>query len=129
MTREDETWTVAVTVPMRLPDEMKDSLFTLVADIAHEWEPAPEERDGWDVDVTGYSTAHRQSYPTQWAYDQACAALGKHRQRAERAEAKQQAVADLIARARRRPGNAFVPIELLEIAVADQPSVTTEERP
>lgn len=49
--------------------------------------------------------------------------------RAERAEAKQQAVADLIARARRRPGNAFVPIELLELAVADQPSVTTEERP
>jgi hypothetical protein len=42
--------------------------------------------------------------------------------RAERAEAKQQAVADLIARARRRPGNAFVPIELLEIAAADQPT-------
>jgi hypothetical protein len=45
-------------------------------------------------------------------------------QRAERAEAKQQAVADLIARARRRPGNGFVPIELLEIAAADQPTET-----
>lgn len=43
-------------------------------------------------------------------------------QRADAAEAKQQAVADLIARARRRPGNAFVPIELLEIAAADQPT-------
>lgn len=28
----------------------------------------------------------RQPYPTQWAYDQACAALEKHRQRAARAE-------------------------------------------
>lgn len=34
------------------------------------------------------AVAHdRQPYPTQWAYDQACAALEKHRVRAEAAEA------------------------------------------
>jgi hypothetical protein len=40
-----------------------------------------EERD--------QAIAHdRQPYPTQWAYDQACAALGKQRQRADAAEAE-----------------------------------------
>lgn len=44
------------------------------------------------------------------------------RQRTHQAEAKQQAVADPIARARQTPGQTYVPIELLEIAAADQPA-------
>lgn len=46
-----DRWAVTVTVPMSLPPEAKDALFTAVADAAAEWEPA--ERDGWDVDVSG----------------------------------------------------------------------------
>lgn len=52
----DDTWTVAVEIPARLPEELKDSLFTAVADAAHDWEP--KTRDGWDVHVTGYPTPH-----------------------------------------------------------------------
>lgn len=46
-----DTWTVAVTIPMSLPDELKDSLFHAIADAAYAWEPA--DRDGWDIDVVG----------------------------------------------------------------------------
>ncbi|MEV4287387.1 hypothetical protein AB0K40_17925 [Nonomuraea bangladeshensis] len=46
-----------------------------------ELEQAREDRD--------QAIAHdRQPYPTQWAYDQACAALEQHRQRADAAEAE-----------------------------------------
>jgi len=38
------------------------------------------------------AVAHdRQPYPTQWAYDQACKAIEKHRSRAESAEAERDA--------------------------------------
>ena len=51
-----------------------------------------EERD--------LAVAHdRQPYPTQWAYDQACTALEKHRQRADTAAAKWEAVESIIRRA------------------------------
>lgn len=46
-----DTWTVAVTIPMSLPDELKDSLFRAICDAAYAWEPA--DRDGWDIDVVG----------------------------------------------------------------------------
>lgn len=52
----DDIWTVAVEIPASLPDAAKDSLFTAVADAAHDWEP--KVRDGWDISVTGYPTAH-----------------------------------------------------------------------
>jgi chromosome segregation ATPase len=46
-----------------------------------ELERLREERD--------QAIAHdRQPYPTRWAYDQACAALQKHRERAEQSEAE-----------------------------------------
>jgi uncharacterized membrane protein YccC len=50
-----------------------------------------EERD--------QALAHdRQPYPTQWAYDQTCAALETQRQRAEQAEAANNRAAALIRR-------------------------------
>lgn len=55
------TWTVAVEVPANLPDNLKDSLFTAIADTAHTWEP--EHRDGWDVSVGGHPTAHTPNPP------------------------------------------------------------------
>jgi hypothetical protein len=49
-----DTWQVSVAIPKTLPPEMMDSLFTAVADAAYEWEP--QDRDGWDVDVSGHPT-------------------------------------------------------------------------
>lgn len=52
-----------------------------VTELLAEVERLTEERD--------QAIAHdRQPYPTQWAYDQACEALEKHRQRADKAEAE-----------------------------------------
>ncbi|MEU4578965.1 hypothetical protein [Nonomuraea sp. NPDC023979] len=43
------------------------------------------------------AVAHdRQPYPTQWAYNQACAALEKHRARADQAEAERDTWRDLV---------------------------------
>lgn len=55
------------------PSEIADAVLRLRDE---EMERLREERD--------QAIAHdRQPYPTQWAYDQACAALEKHRARAE----------------------------------------------
>lgn len=49
---ETPKWQVVVTVPSTLPAAYTDSLFTAVADAAHDWED--EHRgSGWDVDVSG----------------------------------------------------------------------------
>jgi hypothetical protein len=56
--RGDDTWTVAVEIPMGLPDEMRRSLFETVTAAVAEWEPA--DRDGWDAGVAGYPTAHER---------------------------------------------------------------------
>lgn len=56
-----------------------------------ELERLREERD--------QAIAHdRQPYPTQWAYDQACAALEKHRERAEKVESALTSARNLCAR-------------------------------
>lgn len=54
--RLDDTWTVAVEVPISLPVEMRHDLFAAITRAVSEWEP--DDRDGWDVDVSGYPTAH-----------------------------------------------------------------------
>jgi hypothetical protein len=59
-TQRADTWTVTVEVPMALPDEAKDSLFTAVADAVHDWEPA--DRDGWDAMVGAGRTVHDLRY-------------------------------------------------------------------
>jgi hypothetical protein len=46
--RESNRWVIQVTVPSDVPD--RDALFNAVADAATEWEP--EDRDGWDIDVS-----------------------------------------------------------------------------
>lgn len=56
--RVDEgDWEITVSVPSGFPDGQRDALFTAVADAAHDWEP--EERDGWDVDVSAGGPVHR----------------------------------------------------------------------
>lgn len=47
-------WQVSVGVPASLPRELLESLFEAVAATAHGWEP--QDRDGWDVDVSGHPT-------------------------------------------------------------------------
>jgi hypothetical protein len=46
---ERAAWHVLVTVPADLPAAQRDSLFGLVANAVHTWEPS--KRDGWDADV------------------------------------------------------------------------------
>lgn len=41
-----------------------------------------------EAEVARLREAMRNSYPTEWAYEQACAALEKHKARAEAAEAE-----------------------------------------
>lgn len=53
--RPDGTWTIAVQVPIGLPVEMRHALFSAVAAAVSGWEP--DDRDGWDADVSGYPTA------------------------------------------------------------------------
>jgi hypothetical protein len=54
MTDRDEIepkWRVVVEIPARLTHHF-DSLFTAIADAAHEWEP--EDREDWDILVSGH---------------------------------------------------------------------------
>ena len=51
--RERDRWHVLVTVPLDLPDDMHNRLFTAIADVVHDWEP--DDRDGWDAFVSGYA--------------------------------------------------------------------------
>jgi hypothetical protein len=73
----DDTWTVAVEIPISLPSELRDSLFTAIADAAHDWEPG--DRDGWDVQVSGHPTAHELARTEQQAWQRAEAALEEAR--------------------------------------------------
>ncbi|TYK45184.1 hypothetical protein [Actinomadura decatromicini] len=50
-----DTWTVAVEVPLSLPADMRHDLFSMIAAAVSRWEP--DDRDGWDADVSGYPTA------------------------------------------------------------------------
>ena len=50
-----DTWTVSVEVPLRLPVEMRHALFDAVANAVGDWEP--DDRDGWDAEVSGNPTA------------------------------------------------------------------------
>lgn len=59
---EDPQWQVRVRVPMRLPGDMRDELFSVVVAAVEGWEPAPAERDGWDADVDGCPEGDRLSY-------------------------------------------------------------------
>lgn len=60
MNKEQEhLWQITVRVPMRMPTEMRDELFVVVADAVAAWEPA--DRDGWDADVSG---APAREHPT-----------------------------------------------------------------
>lgn len=49
---EPNAWRIEITVPLGLTDELRDRLFTAVADVVHEWEPA--DREGWDAFVSGH---------------------------------------------------------------------------
>jgi hypothetical protein len=44
-------WQISVRVPLSLPVEMRHELFAAVTAAVHDWEP--DDRDGWDVDVSG----------------------------------------------------------------------------
>lgn len=59
-TEGDDTggrWVIQVTIPSNVPG--RDRLFTAVADAAHDWEP--ENRDGWDIDVSAGPVAWKES--------------------------------------------------------------------
>lgn len=62
-------WQVVVRVPMRLPLEQHDELFAAVADAVAQWEP--DERDGWDADVSGC----REDETLEAAYESVVKAL------------------------------------------------------
>ncbi|MCP9947218.1 hypothetical protein [Actinomadura madurae] len=51
----DDTWTVAVEVPLSLPVDLRHDLFTAVASAVRDWEP--DNREGWDAEVYGTPTA------------------------------------------------------------------------
>ncbi len=42
-----DKWQVRVSIPVRVPAEQRDRLFTAIADAVTAWEPA--DRDGWDA--------------------------------------------------------------------------------
>ncbi|GAA2990363.1 hypothetical protein GCM10017559_07950 [Streptosporangium longisporum] len=70
---------------------MRDSA-QYVTELLAEVDRLAEERD--------QAIAHdRQPYPTQWAYDHACEALEKHRQRADNAEAERDGLRHALKRA------------------------------
>jgi hypothetical protein len=48
---KDQLWQITVRVPLRIPTEMRDELFNIIADTVASWEPV--DRDGWDADVSG----------------------------------------------------------------------------
>jgi hypothetical protein len=63
-----------------LTSNQLDTLYEQLAAADREMEQLRRDRD--------LAIAHdRQPYPTAWAYEQACKALHKHRDRADRAEA------------------------------------------
>lgn len=66
--------TEAVEMWLNLPDDLaaNDEMARQIADVV-----MPIVQEAIDA-----------AHPTQWAYDQACAALNKHRERAEQAEAE-----------------------------------------
>lgn len=66
---EEPQWQVTVRVPMRLTPERHDGLFTAVADAVAQWEP--DERDGWDADVSGC----REDETLEAAYESVVKAL------------------------------------------------------
>lgn len=57
---DEPQWELRVLVPMRRPVEERLALFDAVAHAVAEWEP--DERDGWDADVTGCPERDRLSY-------------------------------------------------------------------
>jgi hypothetical protein len=46
-------WRVVVEIPARLHTEYFDTLFTAIADAAHDWEER-QDREGWDILVSGH---------------------------------------------------------------------------
>jgi hypothetical protein len=58
-----DSWEVRVVVPYRLPSEELEALFDAVADAAHNWEP--EDRDGWDMDISAGPTHLNDTVKTQ----------------------------------------------------------------
>lgn len=56
----DPQWEITVSVPHRLPVEMRQDLFEAVAQAVARWEPV--QRDGWDADVFGCPARDRLSY-------------------------------------------------------------------
>lgn len=50
-----QSWRIAVEIPAHLPAEDRDRLFTAIAEVVHDWEPA--ERD-WDAFVRGHDYRH-----------------------------------------------------------------------
>lgn len=47
----ERNYVIRVTVPFsKLDNAMRDGLFTAVSDAVFDWEP--EERDGWDADIS-----------------------------------------------------------------------------
>lgn len=61
-TPDPELWRITVEVPMSVGDTARDSLFTAVADAVFEW--TPEDRDGWDPDVSAGPTPTPTLTPT-----------------------------------------------------------------
>ncbi|MEV4174008.1 hypothetical protein [Nonomuraea sp. NPDC049709] len=74
---------------MRYRDSLVGTMMSGIEAVRdHQLEQLRKERD--------QAIAHdRQPYPTQWAYDQACAALETHRARADAAEAINDRIAQL----------------------------------
>lgn len=48
----DQDWEITVTVPLSLPAEQREALFSAVADTVAEWEP--EDRTDWDAMVSAH---------------------------------------------------------------------------
>jgi hypothetical protein len=47
------TWRIEITVPLGIGAELRESLFTAVADAVHDWQP--EDRVGWDPFVAAHA--------------------------------------------------------------------------
>ena len=47
------TWRIEITVPLGIGAELRDSLFTAVADAVHSWQPG--DRVGWDPFVAAHA--------------------------------------------------------------------------
>ncbi|MFC6080990.1 hypothetical protein [Sphaerisporangium aureirubrum] len=102
---------------------MADHLDAVLAVVRPELDRLREERD--------QAIAHdRQPYPTQWAYDQACAALWRHRGRADRAQAVCDLLSDIIAGLNEHAARILGKFERsLRNALADPPAAHAEHGP